>query len=56
MRRTLDYKRRRPPGFPWAAFRRASRRLWGFRLGLGLRVKLRDGGAIQEALAGFGGR
>ena len=28
----------------------------GFRLGMGLRVKLRDGVAIQEALAGFKGR
>ena len=27
-----------------------------FRLGMGLRVELRDGGAIQEALAGFEGR
>jgi hypothetical protein len=27
-----------------------------FRLGMGLRVELHDGGAIQEALAGFEGR
>lgn len=51
------HKRRRPPGFPWAAFRERRERLLGFRLGMGLRALQRDRGAIQETEendAGFG--